>query len=136
MLKSLALVLIASVSGLLEGDSATWYAGAYWFSHPNSSGTMRLVITPDSRFDLTEYGCFGSSVNRGRVAIRNGILMLEPASPVAGFMSNSLVPVRFRENLYLVNSDRIGEFVATTHGGNGDCRGTCPGFFVRESALE
>lgn len=145
---TLALVVTAAVFGLalradartFEADSASQWAGAYWLSDPNSTMTLLLIITPESEFGLTEGGCFGSSqINHGRVTYRDGMLRLDPKLPVEqGFTSESttMIPITFREKRYLVGTNRVGEFVATTHGGIGDCGGACPGFFVREGDLE
>ena len=146
--KVLALVVTSAVFSLalradartFEADSAAEWAGAYYYHHPNMTLSMSLVITPDSRFNLTMTGCWSTSVvNHGSVAFRDGVLQLHPELPVEQgftFESKSMIPVRFREKQYLVGVDRIGEFVATTAGGNADCRGHCQGFFVRESDLE
>jgi hypothetical protein len=145
---TLALALTATVFGLalradartFEADSASEWAGAYWLSEPNSTMTLQLVITPESEFRLFMGGCFGSSqVNHGSVRYRDGMLQLNPKIPVGQgftFESRTMIPINFREKRYLVGTDRVGEFVATTHGGSGDCNGACPGFFVRESDVE
>jgi hypothetical protein len=145
---TLALVLTSAVFGLalradartFEADSASAWAGAYRLNQPNSSMTQELIITPESGFQLIEGGCFGSfPVNHGSVTYRNGVLELNPKFPVeqgSTFESGKLLPISFREKRYLVSADRVGEFVATTHGGSGDCAGACAGFFVRESDME
>ncbi len=102
--------------------------------------TMTLVITPESRFKLTQGSCFGSSeINRGNVTYRDGVLMLDPRIPDAqalGHESDALIPVRWDERLYLVGANRIAEFARTIERDPQVCRHHCQGFFVRESDLE
>ncbi len=84
-----ALTLASGVSGLTlrsdarapEADSAAEFAGTYWLSPPNFTGSWRLVISADSRFRMTSTGCFGTSeIGRGFVAYHDGLLFLKPGS--------------------------------------------------------
>lgn len=145
--KFLALVLASAAFALaLRADanvnfhSAAEWAGAYVFQDRNSTGFLRLVVTPEGRFILVGVGCFGSYwINHGNVAYRDGTLHLDPAVPLetgSMFDSTALIPIRWDERLYLVEAERVGEFARTTKGSPSTCDHYCPGFFVRESDRE
>jgi hypothetical protein len=99
-----------------DATAASEWAGEYWYFPVNSSMNMRLIITSGSRFSLIMGGCFGSSeIDSGRVAYRNGALLLGPRLPV-------LVPTRLGRRLYLVGADRVAEFAGAV--------------FVRETGIQ
>jgi hypothetical protein len=146
LLKTVALVLISAVFGFaLRADASTYtdaasdFAGAYWYDLPDSTISMRLVITPNSRFTLTDIGCFGSSeTSRGSATFRDGVLALNPGSrdqPVFGYNSNSMIPVHWHDKLYLVHANRVGDFAEAIKTDAENCRGYCQGFFIREGDL-
>jgi hypothetical protein len=120
-------------------DSASRWAGAYHYHQPNSTMSLRLVITPESRFSLSMGGCFGSpQINHGRVVFRNGAVVLDPALPVEqGFTYESriMIPMRLGGRLYLVGTDRVAEFAAAVAAGSEPCGEYCSNFFVRESEI-
>jgi hypothetical protein len=147
ILKTLALALIATVFGCAlradastyKSDSASEWSGDYWYQVPHSTISMQLVITRDSRFHLTDIGCFGSSeINHGSVVFRDGVLVLDPELPSEqgfGYQSKAMIPVNWKERLYLVNSNRVGEFIEAIREGAETCTRYCQGFFIRESDL-
>jgi hypothetical protein len=147
ILKTCALVLTSAVFGFAlradagthESNSVSEWAGEYWFDLPNSTMAMQLVITPDSRFTLTDIGCFGNSeINHGSVSFEDGVLLLNPRpwdQPLFGIGSNAMVPVHWRDKLYLVQANRVGDFAEAIKTEAVNCRDHCQGFFVREGDL-
>ena len=141
----LALALILAVPGFALRadarirDSASQWAGAYHLHWPSSTASYSLVISPGSRFTLTEIGCFGNSeVSHGSVAYRDGVLLLDPSPAAAeGFVSllRTMVPVRWDGVLYLVDEDRVTNFASAVKSGSEECRIYCSAFFGLESDL-